>query len=238
MKIPGVNAGLSGLQANANKMAVSADNIANSNTPGFKANQAVLQSLPSNLGVVTSAIRQVMASGSPIYTGNPLDAAIQGEGFFSIALPNGKTAFTRQGSFQKDNQGRLTLGGSPVKPEIRIPQNATSVGIGADGTITATVDGKETVAGKLQLASFGNPGGLQALGGGFYSETAQSGAPLSGGPGGGGMGSLVPNSLEDSNVDLASEIVNTIMAKQGYSASAKMVKAADEMTGALLNIKT
>lgn len=238
MQIPGINAALTGLQANANKMAVAADNIANINTTGFKAGQAVTQSLSNNMGAVTSAIRQVTDPGSPLYTGNPLDLAIQGEGYFPVTMPDGRTAFTRQGNFQKDPQGRLSVSGAVLKPEIKIPQDASAVNIGTDGAVTATVGGKETALGKIQLAAFNNPGGLQPLGNGFFAETPQSGAAFSAGSGSGGAGSLVPNSLESSNVDLATEIVNTILARQGYSASAKMVKAADEMTGTLLNIKT
>ncbi|MBI5637346.1 MAG: flagellar hook basal-body protein [Nitrospinae bacterium] len=238
MKLPGVNAGLSGLQANANKVAVAANNIANMNTDAFRAQETVNQSLPSNQGVVTAAIRQVTQPGSPLYTGNPLDVAIQGEGFFQVRTPDGKNAYTRQGNFQPDNQGRLAVNGAAVRPEVKIPSGATNLNIQPDGSVMADVNGQQMLVGKLNVAKFNNPGGLQSIGNGLLAETAQSGAPASGSPGGGALGSLVPNSLESSNVDLATEIVNMMMAKQGYSANAKVVKNANDMAGTLLNIKT
>ena len=238
MKIPGVNAGLSGLQANANKMGVAASNIANMNTDGYRAQEAVNQSLPDNQGVVTAAIRQVTQPGSPLYTGNPMDVAIQGEGFFQVRTADGKNAFTRQGSFQTDNQGNLTLNGSVVQPEVKIPSGATNLNINPDGSVMADINGQQIQVGKLYMASFNNPGGLQSIGNGLFTQTAQSGPPTSGFPGSGALGSLVPNSLESSNVDLPSEIVNMMMAKQGYSANAKVIQSANDMAGTLLNIKT
>ena len=233
MKLPGVNAGISGLQSNANKMGVAANNIANLNTDGFKAQQTQDQNLPNNQGVVTAAIQQVTQPGSPLYTGNPLDVAIQGEGFFQVSGPDGKNAYTRQGNFQTDNQGRLTLNGAPVKPEVKIPQGASNLNIQPDGTVMADINGQQMQVGKLTVAKFNNPGGLQSIGNGLLTETAQSGAPASG-----VQGSFVPNSLESSNVDVATEIVNMMMAKQGYSANAKVVQTANDMAGTLLNIKT
>lgn len=238
MKLPGVNAGISGLQANANKMGVAANNIANMNTDGYKAQDAVNQSLSSNQGVVTAAIQQVTQPGSPLYTGNPLNAAIQGEGFFQVRTSDGKNAYTRQGNFQPDNQGRLTVNGAPVRPEVKIPQGASNLNIQPDGRVMADINGQQMQVGKLTVANFNNPGGLQSIGNGQFTETAQSGAPVSGSPGSGAFGSLVPNSLESSNVDLATEIVNMMMAKQGYSANAKVIQTANDMAGALLNIKT
>ncbi len=238
MKIPGVNAGISGLQANANKMGVAANNIANMNTDGYHAQEAVNQSLPNNQGVVTAAIRQVTQPGSPLYTGNPMDVAIQGEGFFQVRTPDGKNAYTRQGNFQSDGQGKLTLNGEAVQPEVKIPQGATNLNIKPDGSVMADINGQQLQVGKLYVASFSNPGGLQSIGNGLFAETAQSGAPASGSPGNGALGSLVPNSLESSNVDLATEIVNMMMAKQGYSANAKVIQSANDMAGTLLNIKT
>lgn len=233
MKIPGLNAGVSGLQANANKMGVAANNIANMNTDGYQAQEAVFQSLPNNQGVVAAAMRQVTQPGSPLYTGNPLDVAIQGEGFFQVRTPDGKNAYTRQGNFQLDNQRRLTVNGATVQPEVKIPQGAVNMNIQPDGTVMADINGQQMQVGKLTIAKFNNPGGLQSIGNGFFAETAQSGVPASG-----VTGSLVPNFLESSNVDLPTEIVNMMMAKQGYSANAKVIQNANDMAGTLLNIKT
>lgn len=238
MKLPGVNAGVSGLQANANKMGVAANNIANMNTDGYKAQEAVNQNLTNNQGVVTAAIQQITQPGSPIYTGNPLNAAIQGEGFFQVRTPDGRNAYTRQGNFQPDNQGRLTVNGAPVQPEVKIPQGASNLNIQPDGRVMADINGQQMQVGKLTVVNFNNPGGLQSIGNGQFTETAQSGAPVGGSPGSGAFGSLVPNSLESSNVDLATEIVNMMMAKQGYSANAKVIQTGADMAGTLLNIKT
>lgn len=238
MKLPGVNAGISGLQANADKMAAAANNIANMNTDGFRAQESINQSLPQNQGVAATAMRQVTQPGSPLYTGNPLDVAIQGEGFFQVRTPDGKNAYTRQGNFQTDNEGRLAVNGAVARPEVKIPQGATNLNIKPDGSVMADVNGRQMLVGKLNVAAFNNPGGLQAIGNSFLTETAQSGAPVSGAPGNGALGSLAPNSLESSNVDLATEIVNMMMAKQGYSANAKVIQSANDMAGALLNIKT
>lgn len=238
MKIPGVNAGISGLQANANKMGVAANNIANMNTDGYLAQVEVNQSLAGNQGVVTAAIQQVTQPGSPIYTGNPLNAAIQGEGYFPVRTPDGKTAYTRQGNFQPDNQGRLTVNGSPVQPEVKIPQGATNLTIQADGSVTAEINGQQVQVGKVMVAKFNNPSGLQSIGNGQFAETAQSGPPVVNIPGSGANEGLVPNSVQGSNVDLATEIVNMMMAKQGYSANAKVVQTGSDMAGTLLNIKT
>ncbi len=238
MKIPGANAGLSGLQANANKMGVAANNIANINTTGYRAQQAIDQSLPNNQGVVTAAIRQVTQPGSPLYTGNPLDVAIMGEGFFKAKTPDGKTVYTRQGNFQPDSQGRLSVNGAALQPEVKIPKDASGITVNSDGSITAIINGQQVQVGKIDVVGFNNPSGLQQLGNGFFGETVQSGAPLAGTPGAGGFGQLAPNSLESSNVDLASEIVNMMMAKQGYAANAKVIQNASDMAGTLLNIKT
>ena len=237
MKIPGANAGLSGLQVNADKMGVAANNIANMNTDGFRAQELITQSLPQNQGVASAAMRQVTQPGSPLYTGNALDVAIQGEGFFQVRTPDGKNAFTRQGNFQPDNQGRLAVNGAVTQPEVKIPPGSTNLNIQPDGSVMADVNGQQMVVGKLTVAAFNNPGGLQAIGNGLLTATAQSGAPITGNPGSGALGSLVPNSLESSNVDVATEIVNMMMAKQGYSANAKVISNANDMAGTLLNIK-
>lgn len=235
----GFNAGLSGLRVNANKMRVAANNIANLNTPGFKAGSAVTQSVEPRLGAATTAIKTDTSQGFPVYTGNSLDLAIQGEGYFQVTTPDGRRGYTRNSALGKDNQGRLTdSAGNVLIPEITVPPDATSVTIGRDGSVNATINGSETVLGTIELARFNNPGGLTKAGGNIFFESSESGQPLTGAPGGGGLGSLMPGSLESSNVDLTQEIVNMIIAKHGYSANAKAIKASDETLGTLLNIKT
>jgi len=237
--IPGIYSALSGLKTNTDRMAVAANNIANMETPGFQASQVVPQSLPNNQGAVTAAIRRVIDPGAPLYTGNPMDAAIEGGGYFSVQTPDGRAAYTRQGSFGKDGQGRLTdATGNVLNPQIKIPPDATSVSIGRDGVVSATQNGQQVSLGQVQVANFANPAGLLSAGGGLFLETAQSGPLVKGAPGSAANGFLSPGSLEGSNVDLATEIVNTIIARQGYSANAKMVQTSSEMAGSLLNIKT
>ena len=235
----GFNAGLSGLRVNANKMRVAANNISNINTSGFKAGSAVTQSVGQGLGAATTAIKSDTSQGFPVFTGNSLDVAIQGEGYFQVTTPDGRTGYTRNSALGKDNQGRLTdSAGNVLTPQITVPSNATSVTIGQDGSVKAMVNGSETVLGTIELARFNNPAGLTQGGGNIYFESSASGQAVTGSPGNGGFGSLMPGSVESSNVDLTQEIVDLIMAKHGYSANAKAIKASDEMLGTLLNIKS
>jgi flagellar basal-body rod protein FlgG len=220
-------------------MRVSANNIANINTPGFKAGAAVTQSLAPGLGAATTAVLTDTSPGFPVFTGNSLDLAIQGEGYFQVTLPDGRTGFTRQSVLGKDSSGRLTdAAGNVLKPEITIPSNATSVTVGKDGKVTAMINGTETNLGSIELAGFNNPAGLTQAGGGIFFESAASGQAFTGPPGTGGLGTLAPGSVESSNVDLTQEIVNMIISKHGYSANARTIKASDEMLGTLLDIKT
>jgi len=235
----GFNAGLSGLRVNANKMRVAANNISNINTSGYKAGSTVTQSAGPGFGAATTAIKTDTSQGFPVFTGNSLDLAIQGEGYFQVTTPDGRTGYTRNSALGKDSQGRLTdSAGNILTPQITVPSNATSVTIGQDGSVKAVVNGSETVLGTIELARFNNPAGLTQAGGNIYFESSDSGQAVTGSPGAGGLGSLMPGSVESSNVDLTQEIVNMIIAKHGYSANAKAIKASDEMLGTLLNIKT
>lgn len=237
--IQALYSGISGLRANANRVRSTANNIANINTTAYKTTETVDQSLSGNRGVVTSAVKQVTSQGHSFFTGNSLDLAIQGEGFFVVQLQNGRTGFTRNGSFRTDSDGRLTdSGGNVLQPEIRIPSNAESLSFAPNGEVKAMIGGRETTIGWLEIARFNNPSGLTNGGGGISFQSASSGAPVTGRPGTGGMGSLLPNSLESSNVDLTSEIVNLIVAKHGYKANLKTIQTADELLGATLDIKS
>ena len=235
----GFNAGLSGLRVNANKMRVAANNISNVNTSGFKSGSAVTQSVGPGLGAATTAIKTDTSQGFPVFTGNSLDLAIQGEGYFQVTTPDGRTGYTRNSALGKDSQGRLTdSAGNVLTPQITVPSNATSVTVGQDGSVKAMINGSETVLGTIELARFNNPGGLTQAGGNIYYESSASGQAVTGSPGSGGLGQLMPGSVESSNVDLTQEIVNMIIAKHGYSANIKAIKASDEMLGTLLNIKS
>ncbi len=235
----GFNAGLSGLRVNANRMRVAANNISNVNTPGYKAGSGVTQSVGPGFGAATTSIKTDTSQGFPVFTGNALDLAIQGEGYFRVTTPDGRTGYTRNSVLGRDNQGRLTdSAGNILAPEISVPSNASSVTIGRDGSVKAVVNGSGTVLGKIELARFNNPAGLTGAGGGIFFESSASGQAVTGSPGTGGLGSLMPGSVESSNVDLTREIVDMIIAKRGYSANARAIKASDEMLGTLLNIKT
>jgi flagellar basal-body rod protein FlgG len=172
------------------------------------------------------------SQGNVQQTGNPLDLAVNGRGFFQVLQPDGTTAYTRDGSFQVNAQGQLvTSSGYTVQPGITIPNNAQSVTIGADGTVSVQLPGSATPSqvGSLQLADFINPAGLQAKGDNLYSETGASGTPQTGTPGLSGLGSLQQGSLEASNVNVVEEMVNMIETQRAYEMNSKAVATADQM---------
>ncbi len=216
-----------GMQAQQTKLDVTSNNIANVSTPGFKASRAEFEDLmyqterapgaaTSNqtlaptglevgLGVRTVSTERMMSEGDLQQTGNNLDVAIEGNGFFTVTLPSGETGYTRAGNLKLDNAGKLvTSDGYPLGSEITVPADAQSVSIGADGTVTATVP--KTAApvelGKIQLATFANPAGLAAQGRNTFLETAASGSPVTGQPGENGIGTLSQGTLESSNVSI------------------------------------
>src|SRR5581483_2513326 len=166
-------------------------------------------------------------------TGNPLDLTIQGQGFFQVTLPSGETAYTRSGAFHMDAQGSLvTADGNPVEPAISIPADATTISIGADGTVSVTQPGQSQAqqVGALQLALFPNPGGLNSVGKNLFLATTASGDPVVGTPGGSeGLGGIEQGFLEQSNVNVVEEFIQMILAQRSYEANSKVVQAADEM---------
>jgi len=241
-----------GLQASQLMMDTIADNLSNVNTTGFKAETPLFQTLlyqnaiqpgsqstgqtvyPSGLelgtGVKASAIAAVLTQGSLTSTGNPLNLAINGSGYFQIILPSGETAYTRDGSFQLNQSGQLvTSSGYQVLPNITIPSNATSVTIGTDGTVSVTLPGSQTASqlGQLQLASFVNPQGLQPLGDNLFAATTSSGTATAGAPQSNGLGSVNQNYLEASNVDVVRAMVNMISAERAYQLGTQVVGAID-----------
>ena len=243
-----------GLDAQQTQMDVIANNLANVSTNGFKRSRAVFEDLlyqtlrqpgaqssqqtqlPSGLqlgtGVRTVATERVFSQGNLQQTGNPLDVAIQGQGFFQVLLPDGSSAYTRDGSFQVSAQGQLvTASGFPVQPAITIPANSLSVTIGRDGVVSVTRSGSATPSqvGALQLASFVNPAGLQSMGENLYVETASSGTPNTNAPGTNGLGTLNQSFVETSNVNVVEELVKMIQTQRAYEINSKSIQTSDQM---------
>ena len=203
--------------------------------PGSASTQqtTVAAGLQVGLGVRPGSAEIIQTQGEIQTTGNPLDIAIQGAGFFQIELPSGQLGYTRAGSFHLDAQGNIvTPDGNPLQPTITIPPDATDVSIGSDGTVTATIPGQTQASnlGSIQLATFPNAGGLNSIGKNIYLPTTASGDAIVGNPGGAdGLGTLQQNSLEQSNVSVVEQFVDMIVAQRSYEANSRVVKAADEM---------
>ncbi len=203
--------------------------------PGSAATQQTTNAagLQIGLGVRPSTTEINQTQGDLQTTGNPLDLAISGGGFFQILMPNGQTGYTRAGSFHPDAQGNVvTADGNPLQPAITVPPDATNITVGSDGTVSATVPGQtqaQTV-GSIQLALFVNPGGLNSVGNNIYLATTASGNPIIGSPGGSeGLGQIQQGMLEQSNVSVVEEFVQMIVAQRSYESNSRVVKAADEM---------
>jgi len=243
-----------GLDAQQTKMSNIANNLANVGTTGFKRSRAIFEDLlyqnvrqvgaqssqdtrlPSGLmigtGVRTVATEKLFTQGNLSQTDNQLDIAIRGRGFFEILLPDGSQAFTRDGSFQVDDQGQMvTSSGYVVQPTITIPENALSVSIGADGVVSVRLPGSGEInqVGSLQLADFVNPAGLQAVGENLFLESSSSGAPQTGNPGLNGLGTVVQGYVESSNVNVVEELVNMIETQRAYEMNSKAISTADQM---------
>ena len=243
-----------GLDAQNTQMAVISNNLANSNTTGFKSDRAAFQDLmyqnvqqvgaqstqntqyPTGLslgtGVRISATVKNYIQGSVLQTGGSLDLSINGLGLFQILLPDGTTAYTRDGAFSLDNQGNVvTASGNPLQPAITIPIAAQSVTVGTDGTVSVAIAGqvKPTTVGQVQLAQFINPQGLQATGNNLVIETAASGAPQVGTAGTTGLGSLAQGTLETSHVNTVTELVNMIECQRAYEMNSKAITTVDQM---------
>ncbi len=243
-----------GMEAQETNINVIANNLANVNTTGFKKSRANFQDLlyantravgstasedtevPTGiqigLGTRTAAVEKVFTVGDLEQTGNELDLAIEGDGFFQVLLPSGETGYTRDGSLKKDSQGRLvTADGNPLLPEIVIPENSTQISIGKSGAVLAFMDSESigTEIGNIELARFGNPSGLKSLGGNILQESTASGAPMLGDPGSNGMGGVAQGFVEGSNVSIMKEMIDLIAGQRAYEVNSKAVKAADEI---------
>ncbi|AIA55104.1 Flagellar basal-body rod protein FlgG [Acidithiobacillus caldus ATCC 51756] len=237
-------------------MDVIANNLANVNTTGFKQSRAVFQDLlyqnlrqpgaqssqttqyPSGLqlgtGVRVVATERLMTQGNLTSTGNALDLGINGQGFFQIMQPDGTIAYTRDGTFQLNNQGQLvTSNGYLLQPPVTIPPNAQSITIGTDGTVSVVLPGQSQPqqVGSIQLANFINPTGLQSIGDNLYLQTGSSGAPQTGQPTLNGLGSVQQGYLESSNVNVVSELVDMIATQRAYEINSKAVSTSDSMLG-------
>jgi flagellar basal-body rod protein FlgG len=203
--------------------------------PGAAATQqtTVAAGLQVGLGTMPRASEVLQTQGNFSSTGNPLDLAIQGLGFFQVTQPDGTIAYTRAGSFHLDAQGNIvTADGNPLQPSITIPANATSITVGSDGTVSVTESGQTAAqqVGSIQLAMFPNPGGLNSIGNNLFLATTASGDPIVGAPGASeGLGTLQQGMLEQSNVDIVSEFVQLIVAQRAYESNSRVVTSADQM---------
>lgn len=243
-----------GLAAQDAKLAAISNNLANVNTVGFKRDRLAFEDLfyqvqrqpgsqqnqqdraPTGIqigtGVRVVGTQKVFTSGNYETTSQEMDVAINGQGFFQIELPNGETAYTRNGQLHRNADGMVVNAeGLPLVPQIEIPANATGLGIGSDGIVTATIAGQAEPAqlGRLTLVNFINPAGLEALGGNLYRQTAASGDPVEGNPGDDSLGTLKQYTLEGSNVSVVEEMVDMIATQRAYEMNAKVASASDQM---------
>ena len=249
-----------GLDAQQTRMAVISNNLANVNSTGFKRSRAVFEdllyqnvrqvgsqssqdtTLPSGLslgtGVRTVATEKLFTQGNLTQTGNPLDIAIEGRGFFQILQPDGTVAYTRDGSFQMNSQGQIVnSSGFVLQPGLTIPSSTKSISIGQDGVVSVVTaaSATPTQVGTIQLADFVNPAGLQPVGKNLLTETAASGSPQAGNPGLNGLGSLAQSSLESSNVNVVEELVNMIETQRAYEMNSTAIQTSDQMLSYINN---
>ncbi len=243
-----------GLEAQDSRMRVIANNLANIGTTGFKRDRANFATLAyqnervagqqsSNesayatglnlgTGVSVQSTSSIVTQGTLSTTGNNLDLALDGDGYFQVQLPGGKLGYTRAGNFSRSPEGQLvTAQGYAVQPAISIPTDAAAITVAQDGTVSVTTAASSTPTeiGQITIASFANPAGLQALGDNFLAETGASGAPQIGAGGDGGRGSIRQGMLESSNVNVVEELVDMIECQRAYEVNSKMISAVDEM---------
>ena len=243
-----------GMEAQQLNIDVISNNLANVNTTGFKKSRADFQDLlyqtikmagsssgggtqvPAGIqvgsGVRPASVQKMFSQGDFQNTQNPLDLAVEGDGLFQVAMPNGTTAFTRSGSFKKDSTGRLvTSDGYPVEPSITLPSDTVSVTVSANGGVSVLQAGSSTPTeiGTIQLVRFSNPTGLNSIGRNLFLPTPASGEAVSGTPGEAGFGTIAQGFLEASNVNIAEELVNMIIGQRAYEINSKAMQSADEM---------
>jgi len=255
--------GATGMLAQQTNVEVISHNIANMNTTAFQRRRAEFQDLlyqnmrrvgsdssdaqttvPTGvqigLGVKTAAVYRITETGNLVMTENPLDMAINGEGYFQVELPSGDTGYTRAGSFQLDDNGDIvTADGYVVQPGINIPEDAIDITVNKSGEIYYSQDGSTTLtnAGQLELAIFSNQGGLIALGDNLFQETDASGSASAGAPGADGYGTIEQGFLETSNVNAVEEVTNLITAQRAYEMNSKVIETSDQMLATLTNLR-
>ncbi|HRL93283.1 flagellar basal-body rod protein FlgG [Pseudomonas sp.] len=252
--LPALWVSKTGLSAQDMNLTTISNNLANVSTTGFKRDRAEFQDLlyqirrqpgaqssqdsqlPTGLqlgtGVRIVGTSKMFTEGSLQTTEQPLDMAVNGRGFFQILQPDGTVSYTRDGSFHLDSNGQLvTSQGYSLEPAIVLPAEVQTFTVGEDGTVSVTVSGDPTpqVIGNIQTADFVNPAGLQAIGNNLFLETGSSGAPQVGTPGLTGLGTVLQNTLENSNVSVVEELVNMITTQRAYEMNSKVISTADQM---------
>lgn len=257
-----MHAAASGMAAQQLNVDTISNNLANVNTPGYKKTRVEFQDLlyqsvrPAGANIMGQAeapteiqvgcgtrpmgITKMFSQGDITETGNALDMAISGDGFFQILMPDGNISFTRAGAFKLSSEGRIVNSdGYPIEPEISIPEDTVSVSVSRDGMVSAFVAdvAEPQDVGQIELARFINPGGLKNLGHNLYQRTTASGEPLFGTPGLEGMGTIEQFYLENSNVDVVAEMVNMIVAQRAYEINSKAIRTADDMMSLVNQIK-
>lgn len=256
MSIKALAIAATGMNAQQTNLEVIANNMANINTTGFKraraeftdlmyqnvqtqgvAREAGLEVVPEGgklgLGVKLAAIRDIHVQGVLAQTGNPLDLALNGQGFFQVTDSTGNTVYTRAGALNLNQNGQLvTLNGNLIEPQITIPENSRQITVTASGLVTALLDGDviPTELGQLTLSNFPNVAGLEPLGDNLFAQTDASGTAVQGSPGDTNFGSIQQGYLESSNVDAIKEITGMIQAQRAYEMNSKVIQAADEMS--------
>lgn len=252
--LPALWVSKTGLSAQDMNLTTISNNLANVSTTGFKKDRAEFQDLlyqirrqpganstqdselPSGLqlgtGVRIAGTQKLFTAGSLQTTEQPLDMAVNGRGFFQILMPDGSVGYTRDGSFHLNADGQVvTANGYALEPAVVVPPETQTFTVGEDGTVSITTVGNPTpqVIGNIQTADFINPAGLQAIGGNLFLETAASGAPQIGQPGLNGLGTILQNTLENSNVSVVEELVNMITTQRAYEMNSKVISTADQM---------
>lgn len=257
-----LNTAATGMAAQQDNMDVIANNIANVSTSGFKKSRAEFEDLiyhtvkepgaatgmnsfspngvQTGLGVRTASVQKDMASGSAVITKNPFDMQIEGNGFFQVQTPDGQTAYTRDGAFKKDPNGRLIdKNGNLMLPQISIPSAVAGIEISPSGEVLAMVDGTSApqTIGQIELANFVNPAGLRAMGKNLFAQTPSSGQAITSQPGQNGTGQIAQGQVEASNVNIVDEMVNMINAQRAFETNSKVIQASDQMLQGINNMR-